>query len=172
MTGATRRHLLGSAGFTALAGIAAATLAVPDALAARTDASSVETPPAGRHTEDLAEIERQWASHDGHPDAELIALCEQVIAIEAEWAASVSISSEMDTRDPAYEPYERREIALIDSKYPLIDQINELPTHTPAGFRARARAILCADYGEMERHDNHQGMLLALLRGLSGEAAN
>ncbi len=165
----TRRDLLGSAGFTALAGIAAVTLAVPKASAAQTDASPVGIPLAGRYTDQIAELERQWATHDGHPDAELIALCDQVIAIEAEWAASVSISSEMDSLDPAYAAYDRRELALIDAKYPLIDQINEMPTHTPAGFRARARVILSADYGELERHDNHHGMLLALLQGLMAE---
>ena len=168
----TRRDLLGSASFTALAGIAAVTLAIPKASAARTDASSVENPPTGLYTVQIAEIERQWATHDGHPDAELIALCDQVIAIEAEWAASVSVSSEMDTKDPAYAAFDRRELALIDAKYPLIDRINGMPTHTPAGFRARALVILSGDYGEMERHDNHHGMLAALINGLAGEPDN
>lgn len=163
MTRATRREMLG----TALVGFAAAAVTIPAAVAETTRFPVV--PAAGLYTAQIAEIERQWASHDGHPDAELIALCDQVIAIEAEWAASVTISSEMDTSDPAYAAFDRRELALIDAKYPLIDRINGMPTHTPAGFRARALVILSADYGELERHDNHHGMLLALLQGLMSE---
>ena len=54
---------------------------------------------------------------------------------------------------------------------PILDRIYELPTRTLDGFRARGRAIMASDHGQMEREQDYQGQMYSLMRDLADEGA-
>ena len=78
-------------------------------------------------------------------DRELIDLCEQVIALEQQWGDEVLRCANWPPSDPRYGVSQAEQDRLAAEQEPLIDRIYELPTHTLAGFRARARALMACD---------------------------
>lgn len=150
----TRRDLMSAAGFTALAGIAAVAIGKPDAQAADAPspvlASGSLSPQAGEN-----------------PDAELIGLCEQVIALEQQWGAETLRSGNWIPTDPRYKASQAEQDRLAALSEPLIDRIYGLPTHTLTGFRARARAIMASDYGQMHDASDYRGQLYSLMHDLA-----
>lgn len=143
MAHTSRRDLLSAGAMTALAGVAAITLAKPDAQAA-------EALPAGLH-----------------PDAELIDLCGQIVEFERLWGIESDKSSDLVPGHPARVVARADMDRLSALQNPIADRLYDLPTHTLDGFRARARAIMAGDYGTMEDNQDYRGMLYALMRDLA-----
>ena len=143
MARTTRRDLLSAGGFTALAGVAGIAFAKPDTQAAQV------VPVA----------------HDA--DAELIGLCEQVIALERQWGAEAERGAEFVPSDPRYAASDAEIDRISALAEPLIERIYDLPTHTLAGFRARARAIMASDYGQMHEASDYRGQLYSLMHDLA-----
>ncbi len=139
MANATRREALGAGLFTALAGVTAVAVAKPEAHAMQ---------------------------HAAHPDAELIDLCAQFCELERQFDAT-DFSARPGTLEA--EAANREQRALTDAGDPILDRMHDLPTHTLEGFRARARAIVAFDKGELEKSDDARGMVWMLVRDLVGE---
>ena len=98
VTAPSRRDLLGAAGFTALAGIAAVAIAVPDAT---------------------------------QPDAELIALRDQFMALQVKLDA-------LKMRDHVSDP----ELdGLVEAQASILDEMDGLTATTLAGHRARVATL-------------------------------
>ena len=100
-------------------------------------------------------------------DRDLIDLCEQVIALEQQWGDEVLRCANWPPSDPRYGVSQAEQDRLAAEQEPLIDRIYELPTHTLAGFRARARAIMASDYGQMHEASDYSGQLYSLLHDLA-----
>ncbi|MGI4939605.1 MAG: hypothetical protein ACRYHQ_03370 [Janthinobacterium lividum] len=147
MARTSRRDLLSAGAVSALVGFAAASLPTPNAQA--------------------AEVLPAWP----HPDAELIDLCSQIVALERVWGIESDKGSNATSGHPAYIAAYAEMKRLQALQEPILDRLYEMPTHTLDGFRARARAIMAADYGEMERQQDHRGQLYALMHDLVGEVA-
>ena len=164
MARATRRDLLGAASFTALAGIAAVSIAKPDAQAEAVEVTS--------------------AAPD--PDGPLIALCDRFLALQA----AVDLTYDVELREFALAKEEGRSserlIALekegdtkrdpwFTEQSELLDEIGEMRATTLAGQRARAR-VLMAWYSLHRRGPDEPGdaiewhSLAPLFRDLLGEA--
>jgi hypothetical protein len=100
-----------------------------------------------------------------NPDAELIALCAEIDALEDRmWGNLPKMSDEEEKQhDAEIEPLRQKQLALID-------QISDLTATTLDGFRARARTIAkwAPDLIPMP-HDYLDQMAGALIRDLIGE---
>lgn len=104
-----------------------------------------------------------------NPDAELILLCDQLIEYERLWSVETGKSAHLRASDPGYEAAHAEQKRLQVLREPILDRVYAMPTHTLEGFRARARAIMAADYGEMERNGDYEGQLYSLMHDLAGE---
>ena len=141
MVGTTRRVFLSATATTTLSGLSAATLALPGSAAAATASAA-------------------------HPDAELIGLCGQVVEFERQASDALDRVADLLSTDPAYKAAYAEQARLDDLQKPILDRIYELPTRTLDGFRARGRAIMASDHGQMEREQDHQGQLYSLMHDL------
>src|SRR5580692_4637702 len=73
------------------------------------------------------------------PDAELIALCNRMVAIETE----LCLLSEHDEYAPDFGPNHARHGEILDEREKLMELIGDSPAPTgPAGIAAMARAAL------------------------------
>lgn len=99
------------------------------------------------------------------PDADLIAHCAQLDALERAYLAT-------DFEDDGAD-VERQ--AIAEAQFPFVDAICAHPPRTLPGFVAVARSLAlwdaeaAKDYGE--GYDTNERLLSALLRGLTGRAA-
>ena len=144
VTAPSRRELMTAAGFTALAGIAAAAIATPDAVAVEHGA-----------------------------DAALIALCNRFIDLERQLRASYDRQPQGIScqEEGAIEDRERKPIRAEQED--LVASIIEARATTLDGFRARARALVAYDQqGWADEEISHGpfpgGMNFALVRDLIG----
>ena len=156
----TRRAMLGSAaGFTVLAGIAAAAIAKPDNLSG--------TPPALRGD-----------------DAAMLALCERFLQLEAQVAATYdrerALHDTLEVRGASHEELRALEKRgdlerepWHDEQRALLADLSEMSAVTLEGQRARAR-VLMTWYNMRQDGAAHVGMdgedILPLFRDLLGEA--
>ena len=140
----TRRAFLSATVTTTLASIPAAALALPNMPGAAIASAA-------------------------HPDAELIGLCGQIIKLEQQFGASSLRNADLLSSDPLYRVEEAEQARLSALQKPILDRIYELPTHTLDGFRARGRAIMSFDHGQLEREQDFQGQLYSLMHDLVAE---
>ncbi|MGI4797657.1 MAG: hypothetical protein ACRYG8_27155 [Janthinobacterium lividum] len=139
-----RRDFLAASVLTALSGLPAAALTLPGTASADTASAA-------------------------HPDAELIGLCGQIVELERLWGIASDKSNHLTSKHPVYIAAHAEMARLQALQNPILDRIYELPTNTLDGFRARARAIMASDYGQMEREQDHRGQLYSLMHDLVGE---
>ena len=102
-------------------------------------------------------------------DAELISLCERVVDLERQWDEVSRQSGGWLPSDPRYKASRVELDRLSALQEPFIERIYDLPTHTLAGFRARARAIMASDYGQMHAESAYRGQLYSLMHDLVDE---
>lgn len=139
----SRRQLLASAGASALAGIAAVTIAMPELLAADPDAEMMAV---------AAEVDRIHAEAEAYVRAASIDLkggtpeCE---AVEEEFARRLQVANH------------------------LIDDLIDMHPQTMAGHRARAKAFITFDGGNKMNKSQYRDdcLLAAIIRDLAENAA-
>lgn len=106
------------------------------------------------------------------PDAELIALCAQLDALEREYLATDFAANYGTPADDAAEA-ERERIA--GAQEPIVDAICATPPCTPAGAVAIARSLALWDADLLQKggkgHCTDDRLLATLVRGLTGSAA-
>ena len=105
-----------------------------------------------------------------HPDAELISLCGQVVGFERQACDALDKVAELLSTDPAYKAAYAAQARLDGLQKPILDRIYELPTRTLDGYRARGRAIMASDHGQLEREQDYQGQLYSLIHDLAEES--
>ncbi len=106
-----------------------------------------------------------------NPDAELIALCAQLDALEYEFLAT-NFSAMPNTLEGDHAEAEQDRIA--DAQAPIVDAICARPPQTPAGAVAVAHSLALWDAelfreGGPGRYTNER-LVLTLVRGLTGRA--
>ncbi len=106
-----------------------------------------------------------------NPDAELIALCVQLDALEHEFAVT-DFSAKPDT--PADDHAEAERDRIADAQGPIVDAICVRPPQTTAGTVAVAHSLALWD-GDLFRNGGPDGgtnerLVAALVRGLIGRA--
>ncbi len=106
------------------------------------------------------------------PDAELIALCAQLDALEHEFLAT-DFGAMPNTPEGDHAEAEQERIA--DAQAPIVDAICARPPQTPAGAVVVAHSLALCD-AELFRMGGPDGyandrLIAALVRGLTGRAA-
>ncbi len=102
-----------------------------------------------------------------HPDAELIALCDEFNVLERQYVASFDLIADDDARDAVNRP-------LHDTQAELVERMSELTATTIEGFSALAGAIALWAPDVLERWDEgdlSERMIAMMVRDLgAGEA--
>ena len=149
----------------------AATAAIPASSAAPVRDADGKWPrnlfPPGQHPADCHGL----AIPDEPNDAELIALCAQLDALEREYLAT-DFGAMPNTPADDYAEAERDRIA--DAQQPLVDAICARPPQTTAGAVAVAQSLALWD-GDLFRNSGPDGytnerLVAVLVRGLMGRA--
>ena len=108
----------------------------------------------------------------GNSDAELIALCAQLDALEREYLAT-DFAAEFGT--PADDAAEAERERIAGAQEPIVDAICAIPPCTPAGAVAVARSLALWDADLFQKggkgHCTDDRLLAVLVRGLTGSAA-
>ncbi len=143
MTRTTRRDLLGAAGFTALAGVAAVSIARPDAQA-------VEVAPVV-----------------AHPDAELIAECAAFDVLERRYRATfdgVQTNEEWNAGDAERD-------RIHDQQELHYERITTMEAKTLEGLRAKARTAALENPELLKEDQGSRGgnLMLSIISDLIGE---
>ncbi len=123
--------------------------------------------PPGQHPADY----HGAAIPDAPDDADLIALCTQLDALEREYLAT-DFSATPNT--PADDHAEAERDRIADAQAPIVDAICARPPQTVAGAVAVARSLALWD-GELFRNGGPDGytnerLVAVLVRGLTGRA--
>ncbi len=149
----------------------AATAAIPASSAAPVRDADGKWPrnlfPLGQHPADC----HGPAIPDAPDDADLIALCAQLDALEHEFAAT-DFSAKPDT--PADNHAEAERARITDAQAPIVDAICARPPQTAAGAVAVAHSLALWD-AELFRNggpdgDTNERLVAVLVRGLTGRA--
>lgn len=151
MARTTRRSLLSAGGFTVLAGVATVAIARPDAQA----------------------VEVATVAHAD--DAEMVALCSQFMALQAQLVAMGATTVPVRTDGPEHGPDRDGVINdLTGRQSDILDKMHGLTAATLAGHRARAMAFdkWCSrgEHGEFDMVVSW-GDIGPLIRDLLGSAA-
>jgi hypothetical protein len=106
------------------------------------------------------------------PDAELIALCAQLDALEHEFLAT---DFDAMPNTPAGDHAEAEQDRIADAQAPIVDAICARPPQTPSGAVVVAHSLALAD-ADLFRRGGPDGypndrLIAALVRGLTGRAA-
>ncbi len=121
---------------TALAGLAAGAVAAEPIAAPGADAAST------------------------NPDAELIALGQELDAADAAWNHALRLDY---ARNPNLPDGDDLSPIYQDRVDEIIDRIVALPVHTPAGLRVKARAAYLENYGDAWDYEEHEADVGTLL---------
>ncbi len=106
-----------------------------------------------------------------HPDAELIALCAKLDALEREYLAT---DFGAKPNSPADDQAEAERARITDAQAPIVDAICARSPQTTAGAVAVARSLALWD-GDLFRNGGPDGctnerLVAVLVRGLTGRA--
>lgn len=121
---------------------------------------------------DAAALGKAGAAPSVHPDAELIALCAQLDALERAYLAT-DFAADDDT--PAGDAAEAERERIAAAQEPIVDAICASPPLTPAGAVAVAHSLALWDAELLKKggrgHCTDDRLLAALVRGLTGSAS-
>ena len=82
------------------------------------------------------------AAAQPNPDAELIALCEEYVALDREFCRLGELTFDMRSNDPEFRRIEARTQALVSRLHELENILTDRAPQTVEGLRAQARAAL------------------------------
>jgi hypothetical protein len=77
-----------------------------------------------------------------NPDADLIALCEEYVALDREFCRLGELTFDMRSNDPEFRRIEARTQALVSRLHELENILTDRAPQTVEGLRAQARAAL------------------------------
>ena len=161
------------------AALALAAMQAPTPADLRTQAQLIITHSSKDDVEPAFVMLRQLAGNASvpavNPDADYIALCNQVVQSEAEWRATGRHQDSLpEAEQREYEQTVRE--AISDRSSELFDRLLQLTPRTPEGQKAAARMLLafmpCHDDGTPNIEINHIGENVAwmLVKQLTGVA--
>lgn len=109
---------------------------------------------------------------EASPDAEIIRLSAEYIALEREFHRLCGISRDWTGKEPGYRENQRQTYAIVAKMDAVEDELTDLTPVTAAGLRAMAEAALhkmCAkadeDCSPMDHEDNMAWVVCAALTG-------